>query len=211
LIDRWSLTAMTPHPVARRLLAVTCCVALAAWAGGASPAKSSTMNDLGAVKVGKPCPTFAGFTVENSQYSLREALTPPKGERAVPVIISVFATWCEPCKRRLPDVQAVATALGDKKVRVVLVGEDTEGAAKIKPFLEEHQLALPTLADPYGKIAERLGLADKGADRTSLQLPRTFVVDGDGLVRTIFDVEGEDFREALTKAVTDASKAARKP
>ena len=128
--------------------------------------------------------------------SLAKLLNPPKGSPASAVVISFFATWCKNCKEQLPVIERVVASLAGKGVRGVLVdyGEDPELAAS---FAATQKLRLPIIPDRFTKIAVRLGV-----DQT---LPRTFVVSHDGMVRTIFDHEGDDFEKALRTAVESAT------
>jgi hypothetical protein len=57
-------------------------------------APSRTTNELGPLKVGKPCPTFGGFSLANEPLSLAKLLKPGRGEPASAVVISFFATYC---------------------------------------------------------------------------------------------------------------------
>jgi len=157
---------------------------------------SRTVASSGPVKVGQKAPTFAGWTTEGQMLGLRSLLEPAggkaTGEQKGPLIVSFFATWCEPCKEGLPVIAEVERETG---ARVVLVafGERSE---VVQPWLAQQGLQLTTIVDPYRKISERWGV-DKA-------LPRTFVLRADGKVRTIFTVEGADFRDALRAAVKAA-------
>ena len=159
-------------------------------------APSRTVNEAGPLKVGKPCPSFGGYGLNNDMLSLAKLLNPPKGSPASAVVISFFATWCKNCKEQLPVIERVVASLAGKGVRGVLVdyGEDPELAAS---FAATQKLRLPIIPDRFTKIAVRLGV-----DQT---LPRTFVVSHDGMVRTIFDHEGDDFEKALRTAVESAT------
>jgi peroxiredoxin len=176
-----------------------CCAGLAvcllASASMATP--SRTVDKLGPLSVGKPCPSFGGFTLNNDMLSLAKLLTPPKGSPASAVVISFFATWCKPCQEQLPVIERVVASLAGKGVRGVLVdfGEDVERAAL---FAQQHRLTLPIIADRFMKIAMRLGV-----DRS---LPRTLVIGRDGNVRTIFEHEGDDFEKALRAAIESAMR-----
>ena len=159
-------------------------------------APSRTVNEAGPLKVGKPCPSFGGYGLNNDMLSLAKLLNPPKGSPASAVVISFFATWCKNCKEQLPVIERVVASLAGKGVRGVLVdyGEDPELAGS---FAANQKLRLPIIPDRFTKIAVRLGV-----DQT---LPRTFVVSHDGIVRTIFDHEGDDFEKALRTAVESAT------
>jgi len=158
-------------------------------------APSRTVNQVGPLKVGNPCPSFGGYALNNDMLSLSKLLNPSKGSPASAVVISFFATWCKPCQEQLPVIERVVASLANRGVRGVLVdyGEDTDLAAS---FAEEQKLRLPIIPDRFTKIAVRLGV-----DRS---LPRTLVVGRDGVVRTIFEHEGDDFEKALRVAVESA-------
>jgi hypothetical protein len=71
-------------------LAGLVCAFLAA-ATAASP--SRTVNQVGPLKVGNPCPSFGGYALNNDMLSLSKLLNPSKGSPASAVVISFFATW----------------------------------------------------------------------------------------------------------------------
>ena len=174
------------------------CVSVLATILATTPALATptkTIQQMGPAKVGAACPTFGGFTLEGDALSIAKLLKPTKGEPASAVVISFFATYCKPCKERLPSVERVVAGLKDKGVRGVLIdyGEDAEPASQ---FAKSLGLRLPVIPDKFAKIAERLGV-----DKT---LPRTFVVDRRGAVSTIFETEGDDFEQALRAAVERA-------
>lgn len=179
------------------LAAVFLLLSCVASARSADPKTSKTVDTLGPVEVGKKLPTFAGWDSEGERISLREILEPPRGRgtKAEALIVSFFATWCGPCRKGLPVIQKVGEDRAADGLRTVLVafGEDEK---KVRPFLKEMGLTMPTVLDTYVKIAERLGVTEA--------LPRTFVVDGGGITRTIFETEGADFEDRLNEAVDRA-------
>jgi thiol-disulfide isomerase/thioredoxin len=177
---------------ATAFLAGLVCAALATTTVAAP---SRTVNEVGPLKVGSPCPSFGGYALNNDMLSLSKLLNPSKGSPASAVVISFFATWCKPCKEQLPVIERVVASMAGRGVRGVLVdfGEDSDVAA---PFAESQKLHLPIIADRFTKIAARLGVDQK--------LPRTLVVGRDGVVRTIFEHEGDDFDKALRMAVESA-------
>jgi peroxiredoxin len=151
--------------------------------------KSRTTSASGPLKVGSPCPSFAGFALDGQMLSLSQML---KQAPDTVLVVSFFATWCKPCRQRLPVLMQVVDSLRDKGARGVLVAYG-ETAEVVKPFAEENKLTLPIILDPFTKIAGRLGV-DKA-------LPRTVVIDAKGNVRTIFESEGDDFEQALRQAI----------
>jgi thiol-disulfide isomerase/thioredoxin len=177
-----------------RLWCAAAVLGLAAPALGAEPAAQSRLVEaLGPLAVGKPVPSFAGWSVDGRMVSLSLLLAPPRAEPAEALVVSFFATWCEPCVRAMPMMQRALSASGPA-VKGVLVAHG-EDAAAVKPFLDARGVALPTILDPFLKLSQRLGVT---------ALPRTFVVNRSGQVSAIFQHEGADFEEALLAAIERA-------
>ena len=113
------------------------------------------------------------------------------------VVIDAWATWCAPCVRSLPLLQALRRDYSQRGVRVYAVSVD-EDRAQIPKFLAGAKVQLSVLLDPGGFVLE---------DRLKLkQMPTTWVVDRTGHVRYTqesFDGNLDDIRaqvDALLKA-----------
>ena len=113
------------------------------------------------------------------------------------VVIDAWATWCAPCVRSLPLLQALRRDYSQRGVRVYAVSVD-EDRAQIPIFLASARVQLPVLLDPGGFALE---------DKLKLkQMPTTWVVDRTGHVRYTqesFDGNLDDLRaqvDALLKA-----------
>jgi len=107
------------------------------------------------------------------------------------VVIDAWATWCAPCVRSLPLLQAIRKDYANRGVRVYAVSVD-EDKAQIPTFLATARVDLPVLLDPGGFVLE---------DRLKLrQMPTTWVVDRTGHVRYAqesFDGNLNDVRAQL--------------
>lgn len=55
------------------------------------------------------------------------------------VLVNLWATWCAPCIRELPSLDALAAATPDELL-VVAISQDMEGWRKVTPFLAERSL-----------------------------------------------------------------------
>ena len=163
----------------------------AARAAGAD-APTRTVASSGPLQVGAAAPSFAGWTLKGDMLSLSKLVAPPREKVADVVVVSFFATWCEPCKKNLPALERVIARSTDRVVRGVLVGY-AQGADEIAPFATKYRVSLPVIPDPFAKISERCGV--------TRALPRTFLVDGKGRVAAIFEHEGSDFEAALARVV----------
>jgi thiol-disulfide isomerase/thioredoxin len=91
------------------------------------------------------------------------------------VMLDFWATWCGPCVRAMPDVDAVAEKYADRGLvfYAVNAGEDP---ATVKEFLAENQLDVPVAMDPDGTVS---GLYHVEG------IPQTVVVGKDGRVQVV--------------------------
>ena len=89
------------------------------------------------------------------------------------VVLSFFATWCEPCKKEIPHLTILRNEFRDKPVKFLIidVGEERE---KVLNFIRSSGIEIPVLLDRYTKTAERYD---------ALNLPRLFVLDKNGLIQ----------------------------
>ena len=88
--------------------------------------------------------------------------------RGAPVLVNLWATWCGPCVKEMPTLDALA---GSGAIRVVAVSQDMGGAARVTPFFKEHGF---TTLKPYLDPKLALGTA-LGAN-----LPTTILYDAQG-------------------------------
>lgn len=88
-----------------------------------------------------------------------------------PLLVNLWATWCVPCIKELPTLDALA-ARDAGKLQVVLVNEDQEGPRVVAPFLQKHQLKN---VKPWMDTANALMIPLKTAS-----LPTTILYDANG-------------------------------
>ena len=136
-------------------------VGIALLAGGCSMPER-------AAEVGKAAPAYEAATLDGERVTLASL----KGEV---VMLNVWATWCPPCVREMPSLQALHDELQPHGFRVVAVSVDRPGAGgQIRDFLVEHDISFDILHDPGKDIARRF---------QTIGLPETFLIDRDGVVR----------------------------
>lgn len=79
------------------------------------------------------------------------------------VVLSFWATWCEPCRKELPALQRVYKAhyASRDDVRFFLVNEDRgPGApAKARAWLQKHGVVMPSALDTSGAVGRALKAA----------------------------------------------------
>jgi cytochrome c biogenesis protein CcmG, thiol:disulfide interchange protein DsbE len=87
------------------------------------------------------------------------------------VVVKFFAEYCEPCKRTLPEAEALSRSRTD--VVVIGISED-EREDVARGIVEGYGLSFPVVHDRGQVLSGRFRVGS---------LPATFVVDAQGIVR----------------------------
>jgi cytochrome c biogenesis protein CcmG/thiol:disulfide interchange protein DsbE len=91
--------------------------------------------------------------------------------RGTPVVVNVWASWCDPCIREAPMLSAAARSHRD----VQFLGVDhQDGRAGAETFIAEHHIPYPSVFDPAGAIL---------TDLEAIGPPVTVFYDADGRQR----------------------------
>ena len=99
--------------------------------------------------------------------------------RGHPVVVNVWASWCEPCRTEFPYLQRLSAKYGK---RVAFVGVDTnDNDAAARTFLAELPLPYPSYTDPNKDIAQSVG--------ATVGLPDTAYYDASG--KQVFVKQGQ--------------------
>ena len=109
-------------------------------------------------------PNLEGQTIDLRSYAGR------------PLLINVWASWCGPCIKEMPELDRYARAQGEDGVQVLGLALDTpEG---VRDFLTRVPVAYPILLDSPGPADASVWLGNaKGV------LPYTVLVDAGGKIR----------------------------
>ncbi len=88
------------------------------------------------------------------------------------VLLNIWATWCVPCRKEMPQLNALESQLGGKDFQVVAVNIDRGGPDKARNFLNETSAEDITLyTDPSGKLFATL---------KAVGMPTTLLIGRDG-------------------------------
>jgi thiol-disulfide isomerase/thioredoxin len=113
------------------------------------------------------------------------------------LVLDAWATWCGPCIRSLPQLQALQKTFAGRGVRTYAVSVD-EDRSQIGPFLAAARVQLSVLLDPGGNALEQtLGLR---------VMPTTWVLDRTGRVRAVhegFDGNVDAVRAEVEKLLAE--------
>ena len=101
----------------------------------------------------------------------------PAGEGKVR-LVNLWATWCAPCRRELPSLQALDDALDGERFEVIAIASPGDPDF-IREYLREADIRFARHLDPDGRITKSL----LGA----VSLPQTLLIDAEGrLARRVF-------------------------
>jgi len=107
------------------------------------------------------------------------------------VLVNFWATWCPPCRKEMPDLEALYQQFKEQGFLILAISD--EDISKVQPFIEQQHTTYPILLDPGGKVHELFQVAG---------IPKSFVYGGDGkLVAQAIDMRTrKQFLEMLAQA-----------
>jgi thiol-disulfide isomerase/thioredoxin len=92
------------------------------------------------------------------------------------VLLNLWATWCVPCRREMPALDALQALLGGADFEVVAINIDTRDQQKPLAFLKDVAIThLAYYSDPSARVFEELKTAGK-----AFGMPTTVIVDPSG-------------------------------
>ncbi len=113
------------------------------------------------------------------------------------LVVNYWATWCAPCVKEMPTLDALQAKLGGANFQVLAVSQDREGLKVAQPFFEKNGWKNVALyVEPKARFAKDAALRG---------LPTTIILDKKGqevgrLEGTI-DWTSPKVTEALTKLI----------
>lgn len=122
------------------------------------------------------------------------------------VLLNIWATWCAPCRREMPALDRLQSALGGAGFEVVALSIDRAGIAAVRKFYAEVGVRnLAIYIDNSGKAARELG---------AVGLPVTLLIDREGreLGRLMGPAEWDapEIVEFLRRVVSQKTGAAQR-
>ena len=139
------------------------CLALALLA----PLGAAENRKLPSLEVGSMPPhDELGRDIKGDQVRLSD-------HRGKVVIVSFWASWCEPCKKELPVLAGLARRVGPEHMKIIAINykDDNERFRQVVKILEDY--AITMLRDANGRAARRYQVRG---------IPRMVVIGRDGKV-----------------------------
>lgn len=91
------------------------------------------------------------------------------------VLLNVWATWCVPCRREIPELQALHQEYESKGLRIVGVSVDGgEADGDVNAFIQDFKMTYTVLRDPGERVLSVFRIQG---------VPASYLVDREGIVR----------------------------
>jgi cytochrome c biogenesis protein CcmG, thiol:disulfide interchange protein DsbE len=121
-------------------------------------------------EVGFLAPDFTLQTMDGQVIKLSDL-------RGRSVVISYWATWCEPCKQELPILQQMSKEYADSGLQFITIDAiEQDNADHIQPLLDQLGVTLPVLLDQQNQFQSAY---------KQLFFPTSYFIDPNGMIRFI--------------------------
>jgi peroxiredoxin len=116
---------------------------------------------------GNPAPAWEGETLDGTVVALANL----EGEV---VMLNIWATWCAPCIREMPGLEALHRHFDGQGLHVVGASVD-RGSARgdVASFVDELDVTFTILLDPDQRVMNRF---------RTMGVPETFLIGRDGVI-----------------------------
>jgi peroxiredoxin len=127
-----------------------------------NPQFAAALSKLEADDVKRQSADFTLADLQGKSWHLQDL-------RGKVVLVNFWATWCPPCRKEMPDLDALYNKYKDQGFVVLAISD--EEAAKVAPFIAEHKIGYPVLLDPGRKVNDIFVVEG---------IPKSFVYDRSG-------------------------------
>jgi thiol-disulfide isomerase/thioredoxin len=139
--------------------------------------------------VGGKAPDYHAVTLLGDSVSLADRL-------GHPVMLNIWATWCDPCREELPVLERIHEEYGPRGLQLVGVSIDATGSTEsIRSFADQFGITYELWHDPNDHATSAF---------FSPGVPMTVLIDGEGIVRWRHVGPVEESDPALLAALSDA-------
>jgi peroxiredoxin len=126
------------------------------------PAFHAAMSKLEAADRARQDANFTLQDLQGNSWTLKDL----HGKVA---LVNFWATWCPPCRKEMPDLEALGKRYKDQGL--IILGISDEDAAKVNTFIADRQFTFPILLDPGRKVNKLFDVEG---------IPKTFIYDREG-------------------------------
>ena len=170
-----------------RLIATIVSIAAASGALACKP-NANGEEKFRPIAVGELVPEFTVRTLQGDSARIAS------GEPVT--LLHVWATWCGPCEKEFPEIEALQKEFGPRGLRIVAVSVDEGDDDPVRKFVSEKGATFGIGRDPEGAVRRLY---------QGIGVPESYLISADGrlLVRQFGAIpEGaEAMRAAIEKAL----------
>jgi thiol-disulfide isomerase/thioredoxin len=118
------------------------------------------------------------------------------------MVVNFWATWCAPCVKEMPTLNALQAVMGSDKLQVIAISQDQKGAAVTAPFIAKNGW-------------KNIGYYDEPKTRFQRDaqirgLPTTIILNQKGeevgRLEGVIDWMRADVKEGLTRVLASGAK-----
>jgi cytochrome c biogenesis protein CcmG/thiol:disulfide interchange protein DsbE len=174
-----------------RRVATLLSVAVIAAAGACKP-NGSSEEKFRPIAVGEPVPEFTVRTLQGDSARIAS------GEPVT--LLHVWATWCGPCEKEFPEIEALQKEFGPRGLRIIAVSVDEGDDDPVRNFVNEKGATFEIGRDPAGAVRRLY---------QGIGVPESYLISSDGLLLVrqfgAIPTGAAAMRAAIEKALADAS------
>lgn len=181
---------------AARLAGASMLIVMAASASGCKPNGESN-EAFRPIAVGELVPEYQVRTLEGD--SARVAPGEPV------TLLHVWATWCGPCQKEFPEIEALQQEFGPRGLRIIAVSVDEGNDDPVRAFAREKGATFEIARDPDGTVRRLY---------QGIGVPESYLISSDGrlVVRQFgaLPAGAKSMRDAIDKALTATADSGKK-
>ncbi len=137
-------------------------------------------------------------TIENAEFKLLDGGTfNLKASKGKVILINLWATWCGPCRKEMPELVKMQDKYRDKGFEIIGLDTDPESPEEIKEFAEKMNLnyklgwAENEMVNEFFKLAQMNGI------------PQSFLINREGKLTGMFRGGGSSVVEKMKETVEE--------
>jgi cytochrome c biogenesis protein CcmG, thiol:disulfide interchange protein DsbE len=143
--------------------------------------------------VGRPSPDYAARTLAGDSVAL-------KGFVGKPVLLNIWATWCDPCREEIPFLEKVYVAHHSRGLEIIGVSIDARGQDQaVRDFASQLGMTYAIWLDPDQRVVSTFNAFGQ---------PASYLLDRRGVLRWkhvgVLRPTNTDFSAALAAVMTEA-------
>ncbi|MGQ0631542.1 MAG: TlpA disulfide reductase family protein [Sporichthyaceae bacterium] len=176
------------------MLALSSCGGAANSGTTAGTSDSGFVSGSGAVTI--IAPSDRGGPIQLSGPLLAGGRFDLQSTRGEVVLINIWGSWCAPCRKEAPELQAAWDRLRDKDVQFLGLNTRDDAAGAAEAFERRFGITYPSVRDPDGAL--QLAFRETLPPRA---IPSTLILDRQG--RVAARIIGASTRSTFTALVQD--------